>query len=389
MDTPPVRPTLVGNEAKQDITPTAAELAVAQPTVRLVLEAQAVDARSQQFQCSVRLENAGTRRLRIESLRTLTPLGTEVQRVLDTTQSQSRIQRDDLYRDLSLLLSAFLIKDSATYRKEVVDAFRNTLTEHFNVKGILRLYQSMAIGKLADAVKNMNENSRIWGISIRNSKRAQSYYEEFLKSREQEAKELCLIYKAKLEDVRQLESELGGGGQDQSVADVEPGGVFARTYVYNCKRQLLNPKTYTFSFDCGYLDHPAPAQAEPKHLAGSITAVISPKPLVLNVLAMISAILGVVLKIALDNSQTTDVHPQMVAPQPTLFSQLAGLVTMSACEAIVAAVITALFFYNVYDSTDMGRKLDVGTGWRSALIIGGLSGLLNQRVIAALHGLLG
>ena len=52
-------------------------------------------------------------------------------------------------------------------------------------------------------------------------------------------------------------------------------------------------------------------------------------------------------------------------------------------------MITALFFYNVYDSTDVGRKIKVGVGWRSALIIGGLSGLLNDRVVEALRGLLG
>jgi hypothetical protein len=30
---------------------------------------------------------------------------------------------------------------------------------------------------------------------------------------------------------------------------------FSRTYIYNCQRRLLNPKTYTFSFDCGYIDN--------------------------------------------------------------------------------------------------------------------------------------
>lgn len=113
-------------------------------------------------------------------------------------------------------------------------------------------------------------------------------------------------------------------------------------------------------------------------------------------MAVISAILGAALKIALDTqakiANSVAVPAAGVAKlQPKdLFGQLTtDLVTVNTCEAVIAAMITALFFYNVYDSTDVGRKLNVGVGWRSALIIGGLSGLLNERIIAALHGLLG
>jgi hypothetical protein len=226
-------------------------------------------------------------------------------------------------------------------------------------------------------------------IDIRNSNRAQYYYDQFLKSHEQDP--ISSIYKAKLDDVRQLESDLGTSA---SVADVPPGGNFSRIFIYNCERRLLSPKTYTFSFDCAYVEEAAPK--EQKHVGSSITAIISPAPLVLNVLAVISAILGAALKIALDTqakiANSVAVPAAGVAKlQPKdLFGQLTtDLVTVNTCEAVVAAMITALFFYNVYDSTDVGRKLNVGVGWRSALIIGGLSGLLNERIIAALHGLLG
>jgi hypothetical protein len=51
--------------------------------------------------------------------------------------------------------------------------------------------------------------------------------------------------------------------------------------------------------------------------------------------------------------------------------------------------LTAALFYNAYEWTEFGKKLDTGAGWRSALIIGGISGLLNERVIAALQDLFG
>ena len=58
-------------------------------------------------------------------------------------------------------------------------------------------------------------------------------------------------------------------------------------------------------------------------------------------------------------------------------------------ELLIVSVITALFFYNIYDATDIGRRVNAGIGWSSALIIGGLCGLLNAKVIAALRVLLG
>jgi hypothetical protein len=40
---------------------------------------------------------------------------------------------------------------------------------------------------------------------------------------------------------------------------------------------------------------------------------------------------------------------------------------------------SALMFFNIYDSTAMGSKLKFGSGWRSALPIGGLSELVTQK----------
>jgi hypothetical protein len=94
------------------------------------------------------------------------------------------------------------------------------------------------------------------------------------------------------------------------------------------------------------------------------------------------------LKIALDALPAKGTGTP-TTPPASLSAQLSTLVTLSGYEAIVAAMITALFFYNVYDSTEVGRKINVGAGWRSALIIGGLSGLVNERIIAALRSLVG
>ena len=97
---PTITPTVVGNTETSAQSPRRTVVQAAEKAARLVIEAQNLDVRSSQFQCVVRIENGGTALLRVLSLRTLTPLGTEVQQVIDTAQSESRSIRDDLYGDM-------------------------------------------------------------------------------------------------------------------------------------------------------------------------------------------------------------------------------------------------------------------------------------------------
>ena len=44
----------------------------------------------------------------------------------------------------------------------------------------------------------------------------------------------------------------------------------------------------------------------------------------------------------------------------------------------VAAIVVAVLFYNIYDVFDLGTKLKTIAGWRGALIVGALSGLVSE-----------
>src|SRR5262249_26445784 len=95
-----------------------------------------------------------------------------------------------------------------------------------------------------------------------------------------------------------------------------------------------------------------------RHLEGSIATVISPQPFVLNVLAMMSAILGAVLKFTLDlqakaAQANRDAQNASATMQDLVWPQLTSLFTLANVEALIAAMITALFFFNVYDSTEL------------------------------------
>jgi hypothetical protein len=60
-----------------------------------------------------------------------------------------------------------------------------------------------------------------------------------------------------------------------------------------------------------------------------------------------------------------------------------------AFTSVVSAAILALLFFNVYEHTSFGRQLRMNLGWRSALLIGALCGLMQERILTSLKSLLG
>jgi hypothetical protein len=382
---------------------------VAQQIVRMTAEAQNVDPRSSQFQCVVRVENGGPGRLHIRSLRPLNPLGVEVQQVIDASRSNQRLELDRVYADLSRLLLEYQMKEIEEHRKAVIAAMLAAAREAARALGkmyFLNVFFVFWLKRYINSAQSIVATIKAWTLSVRHSDQGRTYYKQFLEPNKDKIGDLVMIFEAKLHDATHLEDELKEGSDSEYVADVEPGATYTRTYVYNCDRRLLNPKTYTFSFDCGYqvsIGGAAPAEIEGSaacHCGASITATISPKPLILNLFAVVSAVLGALLKLELDAVKARSaasvskgaISPD-ITPHPIDFGSwgwgFLSFFQSSHWSQILAAMLTALFFFNIYDSTEVGKKINVGTGWRSALLIGGLSGLMNEKVVAALQALIG
>ena len=57
--------------------------------------------------------------------------------------------------------------------------------------------------------------------------------------------------------------------------------------------------------------------------------------------------------------------------------------------SFIFAVLLSFVFFNVYEHTDVGKKLPIIGGWRGALLIGFLSRAGAERIFAALKALLG
>jgi hypothetical protein len=355
--------------------------------VKLTVTPQVTDRRSAEFQCSLTVENTGQKRLRIISLRPLLPAGARLQQVIDTGLTSQMQERDKLYADLSTLLSDFLHKESGEYRSGR-SQFAEATGRFF--RGLVRLGsvpRATAVAT-AEAVRwmQLRDTRRAWGLRVLSADDAASYYESFLKPKAESNKDLSSLFLAKIAAAKRLESVIGETQRADYVADLDPASTYTRIYVFNCERRWLNPKTYTMSFDCALTSAEAAETTNqaitPEHHGASISNAVSPRPVVLNAYAAMAALLGMLLHLALGS-------PPKIGPAEP--SSIIAVLEQAAANGptVVAVLVAAVFFFNIYDSTDIGRKLDVGVGWRSALIIGGLAGLLNDKVVKALQGLLG
>ncbi len=52
-------------------------------------------------------------------------------------------------------------------------------------------------------------------------------------------------------------------------------------------------------------------------------------------------------------------------------------------------MVVALVIFNIYEQTEFGARINMGVGWRSALLIGVLAGVFTDRLIAALTVFIG
>ena len=108
----------------------------------------------------------------------------------------------------------------------------------------------------------------------------------------------------------------------------------------------------------------------------------------LTLVAVVSSLLGYVLRFTLSQSTSASSATQVSQLTPQAFS-LEQLLTLLTSATWIGSAILAFVFFNVYEFTDVGRNFRMGLGWRSALLIGALCGLMGDRILVALKAFLG
>jgi hypothetical protein len=295
------------------------------------------------------------------------PVGASLLEVTDISLAETNARKAELIEELNNLLREFLWVVSKPFREAWLAQTKETYQELFSVTGLFRFYLQVLFNPRhwQAAMKRLFESFR---FKISSASDARSAYGRWMKDTS-EYETIRSLFEAKLEQLDRIEGQMGEGDSSGLTA-IEPGSHFAATYVMRFSRGVLEPRKYQVSFKATYHESDSPTEQS----GSTATNVqISPYPLSLSIVAIISAVLGVLLRLSLAGSQ----------------NPLSDLVSSAVSGQLLVGPVIALIFFNVYEYTSVGKELGISISWRSALLIGALCGVAQDRVLAALKALIG
>ncbi|WP_163830712.1 ABC-2 transporter permease [Spartinivicinus ruber] len=332
------------------------------------------DSRGNEFSCELQIENRASSPIEIISINPRIPDGVDIQEIHDTSVAEYQREHQKICSEIALLLDEHNFSKSREYRQKVFKIVKEDLQETFKLKNVANVYYRMITGQLEEMQKKRLEKYASFSLTIHNSTEAESAINKFLGEDTEDEKFLSNFIRMKLDRLRELEKKNIVIGSDTLLSTIGPSESFDRTYVFKCERGAFNSKSYNLSFDCSTKE---PEALEPKNDSVSVNITVSPNPVALTLVALLGAFLGVILK-------------ESVNPVPNGVEYVAYWSSMFSTSAhkFVAALVSALIFFNIYEHTELGKKLNQGISWRSVLMIGAICGLLNDRIIAALTGLI-
>jgi len=345
------------------------------PRYDITLEEQLSDARSNEVAYRLRIENLGDSPVDILTINPRIPENVELIEVKDSSSEAAKLKHKKLCSELTELLSEHVFNVSKEAREREVTIQKEHVQEIIkDLNTIWRAYFKALTGQMQRQIERRKERSEAGKFIIDSKCDAVIALEKWF-SNEDEDDARATIFRAKFSQLEELEGKLGADAGTTAIATIESDSFFATTYVLRFPRSGLNSRKFSFSVEVNLSE---PGSSKEQLSSASATVVISPRPYVLSGIAMLSALLGSVVKYAIGAQATNGI--------PEYFSNLGiHLVTSPG----LSAVILALLLFNIYEFTEFGKNIKMGVGWRSALLIGVLSGLFSDRIIEALKVLFG
>ena len=345
------------------------------PKMVFTLEQQLSDLRSNEQAYLFRAENQGPNPIEILVVTPRIPEKVELLEVKSPSISAARSKYDELCKQLTELVKDFIIGDSREIRERLAQNDADQINLMLgSLSNIARMYFAMLTGSVKKNMEAVRRRSNALFVQIENKHDADNARSTFLSALSDDDIRKK-VFDVKIEQLAAYEAAIGAGQSSKSLATVQPDSFFAVTYILRFPRSTTSPKKYNVTIEAGYSEE---GKSE-KYVGSSTTSlIISPRPLILSLIAIMASLLGTILRIAVEQ-----MHPTTPSGG---FKQLFG-----APEVWhgVAAAITALVFFNVYEFTALGDKFKMSVSWSSALLIGLLCGLSEDRILAALKAFIG
>lgn len=336
------------------------------PSPEFKLEEQLPDARSDQIAYKLTISNPDSFPVRLLSVQPRVPVGATIVDVTDSSLAQANAQKAALLEELNRLLRQFLWVTSASFRQEWIDQQKVVIKEIFSVVGFLSIYIQLFF-RSSSLQARMKKEFESFSFKVSSAADARSAYEKWMVSNTSHEAVIAL-FDEKTKQLERIESRMDES-ERPGLTSIPPGGFFTATYVMKFARSAFDPRKYQVGFEASYSTADTPPQSN--SLATSVQ--ISPYPLNLSLVAVLSAFLGILVKLS-------------VSPESDPFSEMFKL---AQTGQLLVGPIVALIFFNVYEYTSVGKDVAISVSWRSALLIGSLSGLAHDRILAALKALIG
>lgn len=334
------------------------------------LEEQLVDLRSNQIAYRVTIENHGSSAVRLLSVEPRVPPGASLLKITDRSLDENDAKRSELLGQLTHLYHQNLMVASADFREAWTVAMEEVVSRVLSASGFFRAYFSFFRAAFR---KQLTRDFGSLEFRIESAVDAQNAIKRWMQP-PQDTGVIRSLFIAKAEQLEALESKMTATDR-RSLTTIEVDSFFSQTYVLAFDRHWFEPRKYQLSIDANYQSVEATAEiAVPtQNLTVSTSVQISPYPLCLTVVAIISALLGVFVQLSVKGAGTP----------------LEEYIDLALTGKLFVAPILALIFFNVYEHTAPGKKFDMSVSWRSALLIGALCGLAQDRILAAIKAFLG
>jgi hypothetical protein len=334
------------------------------------------DARSDEVAYRLKVENLGVQRIRLIEINPRIPEGVDLVEVKDSSAEAAKTRHEKLCSELTQLVEDRLFLTSEEIRSRIIAIKKEQLKETLqDLKTVMRAYVSMFTGTFQRQIERRQAQRSALNFKVEGAYDAKIAFEKWYNNDAKEADSNAEMFQAKLEQLEQIEKTIGTDTSATAIAVIEPESFFATTYVLRFKRSAINPKKFTFSVEANVADADKP---EIFLHSATTSLVITPRPYILSIVSVVSALLGVALKFSFENRSGQD-------SQQFFHALGSSLITGPG----ISAIILALLLFNIYEYTDFGKNIKMGIGWRSALLIGVLCGLFSERIMGALKVLIG
>jgi hypothetical protein len=346
------------------------------PKVNYHIENLSTDNRASEIPIKIVIKNESDQRIKVLSIVPNIPEFVVLEEKKDSFQEDTKKRYEDLCQELTFSINHIFLIRNQNYRQHVVETARGIYKEI--IKDLPKLYRLLFFDRLVywAYFKNIQLKANKMEFKINNYEDAIWAYDRWVKNLTDVDEEKSL-YEGKMQQLATLKAEIGN--KSGYISIIESGSFYSRTYVLGFSRKYFNAKAYNLSFDSKYSIETASTASLEYRDNTSTTITIPPKPFFLTIFTALASVLGTTLKYCMN-----DVHN--ISTVGKFFYQLGqAIVTGPGITSIIVGVL----FFNIYEFTDLGKKINMGVNWRSALLIGILAGLFGDRLIEALKVFIG